>query len=129
MKTPLVLGVALLGFASCTTLSPTESKLIGTWKGSGAIQHHEDGSQTRVSLEPTMQITVTPDHKVIWRDRSGENAVARWHLEGNDFVFTMETKSFYGGPGITRRETIVKIVSDQLIVGDGTTDGVWTRVR
>ena len=130
MKTSLVLGVALFIFASCTTLPPTEPRLIGTWAISGAIDHHQDGSQTRVSLEPTMDITVTPDHRMIWRDRSGKGeAVARWRLEGNDLVFTMETKSFWGGPGTTRRERIVKITSNELIVGDGTTDGVWTRIR
>ena len=130
MKTTLVWGVALLIFASCTALPRTDQRLIGTWKIVAAIRHNKDGSKTRVQMEPTMEITFARDHKETWRDHSAKTeAVARWHLEGDELVFTLQTDSFWGRPGITRRERIVKVTSSELIVGDGTTDGVWTRVR
>jgi len=77
-----------------------------------------------------MEIIFTADHKQTWRYRGGEaQAVARWRVEGNDLVFTMETESFFGPPGTTKRERITKITSDELIFSDGSNEGRWTRVR
>src|SRR2546423_10341316 len=129
MKRSLALTAAVI-LSSCATLPPSDQRLIGTWQFSAAIPHHKNGSDTRIAMEPTMEITFTADHKEIWRDRSTEKtATARWHLEGPDLGFTTVTRSFWGSPGITRRERIVKLTPDELIVGDATMSGVWRRVR
>ncbi len=77
-----------------------------------------------------MEVTFTSDHEERWRSLGGEGeATARWHLEGNELVFTMTTKSFWGPPGITKRERIEKLTADELIVGDATMAGVWARIK
>jgi hypothetical protein len=75
-----------------------------------------------------MQIIFTPDHKEVWRYRDGpDKVVAKWHLEGDDLVFILETQSEAGPPGTTSREKIKKITSEELVITDGTTDGQWKR--
>jgi hypothetical protein len=41
----------------------------------------------------------------------------------------LETASFWGPAGITRRETIKKLTADELVFTNGEIDGLWTRVR
>ncbi|HVF70473.1 MAG TPA: hypothetical protein VM940_02595 [Chthoniobacterales bacterium] len=130
MKAILFCAVALLACGSRPVQRPTEARLIGTWKTAGAIIHNKDGSQTRVALRQKMEITFTADHKEIWHDYdAGTKAVARWRLRGYVLVFKLETASFWGPAGITRREKIKKLSSDELVFTDGRIDGVWTRVR
>jgi hypothetical protein len=77
-----------------------------------------------------MRITFTSDHKEIWEpSNSNVRRVARWHLEGDDLVFTTETEGFYGRAGTTRRERITKISSDELVFTEGDAVGRWKRVR
>jgi hypothetical protein len=128
MKAILVCAVALLTFNSRTMQRPTDARLIGKWKWSGAILHNKDGSETRVALGQSMEITFTADHKEIWHDYDANaTAVARWHLKGNVLIFQLETASFWGPAGITKREKIKKLSSDELVFTDGTIDGLWTR--
>jgi hypothetical protein len=120
MKAILVCAVALLTFGSRAIHLPTPARLIGTWKSSGAILHNKDGSETRVALGQNLEITFTADHKEIWHDYDADAmAVARWHLKGNVLVFTLETASFWGPAGITKREKIKKLSSDELVFTDG----------
>jgi hypothetical protein len=130
MNLILFCAVALLTFGSRNLERPTEGRLIGTWKSSGAIIHERDGRETRVAFDQKMEITFTPDHKEIWHDYNANTmAVARWRLKGNVLVFTLETASFWGPAGITRRETIKKLTADELVFTNGEIDGLWTRVR
>lgn len=130
MKNTLAYGAIILALSSCRSLPVTAQALVGTWTFSAAIEYHEDGSTKTIEMAPDMDITFTSDQKELW-SYPGEppQAVARWHLEGNDLVFTMETKSFFGGPGITRRERIIKITPDEVIFSDGKMGGKWKRVR
>jgi hypothetical protein len=130
MKSALACGAVILALTGCHPPSVTEQRLIGTWRIAAAIKHHRDRPDELIEMTPDMEITLTADHKEVWRGLDVERqAVARWHLEGNDLVFTMETEGFYGPPGTTRREKITKISADELVFSDGTNGGRWTRVR
>jgi hypothetical protein len=130
MKAILFCIVALLTCRSCPVQRPTDARLIGTWKSAGAILHNKDGSETRVALGQNMEITFTADHREIWHDYDASTkAVARWHLKGNVLVFKLETASFWGVAGVTKREKIKRLSSDELVFTDGNIDGVWTRAR
>ena len=123
-------ATALVAWLTVFRSYVTERKLIGTWRITAAVEYHEDGSEELFPVVPDMEITLTADHKEVWRALNGEReAIARWHVEGNDLVSTMETNSDVGPPGTTRRERIAKITSDEVIFSDGKAGGRWTRVR
>ena len=131
MSTRLVWGIVLLTLGGCNCLSSNERRLIGTWQGTAAIERHEDGSETRINMDPpTMEVTFTANHQERWRSLDGnQEAIARWRLEGNELVFIMKSASQAGLAGITKREKIEKITVNELIVGDATMAGVWTRIQ
>ena len=131
-KHTLVAIITLLATAACHKQTSVESRLIGTWSSPALtiVYEREPSNPPPPLASQFMEITFTPDHKQTWRYRGGAvEAVARWRVEGNDVVTTMETKSFFGGPGIMKREKITKITSDELVFSDGTNEGRWTRVR
>src|SRR6476659_57003 len=98
----LVACAILVALSGCHPPSVNEQKLIGTWKITGAVKYHEDGSDELITMEPDMEITLTADHKEVCRSLNADRqAMASWHLEGNDLVFTMETQSDIGPPGTT----------------------------
>jgi len=77
-----------------------------------------------------MEVTFKANREEIWRSLDGkEEAVARWRLEGNYLVFTMKTASDAGLVGTMKRESIEELTENQLIVGDATMAGVWTRIQ
>ena len=122
----------LLGVGACHQRSSIESRLIGTWASPAltTIYERDPPSSPPPLADDFMEITFTADHKEVWQYRKTEGrAVARWHVEGNDLVFTTESESFWGPPGVTKRQRIVKLTSDELIFNDGTNEGRWTRVR
>src|SRR5438477_8471544 len=120
MKAILFCAVALLTCGSRPMQRPTDARLIGTWKSGGGILNNKDGSETRVALGQSMEITFTVDHKEIWHDYdTNATALARWHLKGNVLVFKLQTASFGGHAGITKREKIKKLSSDELVFTDG----------
>jgi hypothetical protein len=130
MKSAVACGAIILALNACHPRPITEQKLIGTWVITAAVKHEEDGSEKRFEMAPDMEITFTPDHKELWRSSGTDRqAVARWHLEGHDLVFTMETESEMGGPGTTKRGKIKSITTDELVFSDGSVEGWWKRVR
>jgi hypothetical protein len=132
MKATFIVTIALLSVGGCQKNSTFEDRLIGTWAAPAlTIIYDRDPPATPPPLASEyMEITFTPEHKEIWRYRHAEGrAVARWHLEGDDLVFTTETESFWGPPGITKRETIKRITPDELVFIGGNVEGRWTRVR
>ena len=130
LDTKLTWLIAIFILSGCHRPAVDERQLIGTWQSIAAIERHEDGSTTRTPMDPTMEVTFTADHEERWRSLTGEGeAMARWHLEGDDIVFTMTTKSDGGPLGITKRERIEKLSADELIVGNPTMAGVWRRIR
>ncbi|MEP6637449.1 MAG: hypothetical protein ABJB97_12045 [Acidobacteriota bacterium] len=121
--------IALIMLSGCRRPSAIERQLIGTWESPGVkVAYSADGDYS--APDWVMQITFTADHKEFWRvPGRGDHAAARWHLEGDEVVFTMETEGFFGPPGTTRREKITKITSDELVFSDGSIEGRWRRVR
>jgi hypothetical protein len=129
MQSTVIVGVSLMALCGCHRPSAIERQLVGTWESPGfETVYSSDGDYSPADW--VMQITFTRDHKEIWsvpgRD---DHAEARWHLEGNDLVFTTESESFYGPSGLTRRERIIKITADELVFSDGKIEGRWKRVR
>ncbi len=73
----LVLAIALLTFGGCHRPSVDERQLIGTWQSTAAIERHEDGSETRIPMDPpTMEVTFTADHEERTPDRVPRPALA-----------------------------------------------------
>jgi hypothetical protein len=110
-----------------------EERLIGTWEMPASTIIYDirtPNAPFPIKSKEVVKITFTSDHKEVWRSGDGPiETVARWHLEGNDLVFTLETQTEAGPPGTTKRERIKTITLDELIFTDGTTEGRWTRVR
>jgi hypothetical protein len=112
-------GIAALVFDGCQSPSSIEQRLIGTWAGSTPGRNGD-----------VIEITMTGDHKESWRYRGAKlQTTARWHVEGNDIVYTLESAGESAPAGTTRRERIKKITSDEVVFTDGTDEGRWTRVR
>jgi hypothetical protein len=107
-------AIGALALGGCQSPSVIEKRLIGTWLG----------ETSRIEL------TFTADHKESWRDRRGKGqTIARWHLEGHDIVYTLESPGEEAPAGTTRRERIKKITSEEVIFTDGRSEGRWTRIR
>ncbi len=123
-----VISLIALVCAGCHRPTSKEKLLIGTWS-SPLTEEIVNGTLQSVGSD-VMEVTFRADHKEFWRvPGQDEHAAARWHLEGDYLVFTMETKSFVGPPGITRRERITKLTSDELVFREGSIEGRWKRVR
>jgi hypothetical protein len=93
-------------------LSPIEKQLIGTWEStlSGA----------------SMEVTFTTDHREFWcSDGEPTRVSARWRVERNVLVFTIEDPS---SPG-ERRERIAKLTATEAVFTDGKEEGRFKRVR
>lgn len=133
MNGSLIATIALVAVGACSRTSSIEERLIGTWEMPASTIIYDANTPNApfpIKSKEVVEITFTPDHKEVWRTRGGPiDTVARWHLEGNDLVFTLETQTDVGPPGTTKRETIKKITSDELVFTDGTNEGRWTRVK
>jgi hypothetical protein len=133
MNGPRVVAIMFLAVASCSRSPSTEERLIGTWEAPASTTLYDARTPNApfpITSKEMVQIIFTPDHKEVWRyggDR--DDVVAKWHLEGDDLVFVLETQSEAGPPGTTKREKIKKITSEELVFTDGTTDGIWKRAR
>ena len=131
MKTAFAFGSIILALSSCVSPPITEQKLIGTWRITAAIQYHEDGSKKLVEMPSDMEVTFTSDRRELWSDPGGPpRAVARWHLDGNDLVFTIISKpKDMHLPSTPQRERIARLTDTELVFTDGKTGGKWKRVR
>ena len=129
MKTGLIGAVAILMFGGCRSPGPVEHRLIGTWE-SPALYWVGNNASVHPLSHRVMEVTFTPDKKELWRYR-GEKAqtVGRWHLDGSDLVFTLESPGGDAPAGTTRRERIKSITWDKLVFTDGDHDSVWTRIQ
>jgi hypothetical protein len=120
--------MTLVVLGGCASPKSVEHRLIGTWESPDLYWVGIDRSVHALSGK-VMEVTFRPDKTETWRYRGGPVlAVASWHVEGNDLVLTLRTRSESGPPGAIIRETITKITSKELVFGDGT-KGRWTRVR
>lgn len=109
-----------------------EERLIGTWEMPASTIIYDANTPNApfpIKSKDMVQITFTPDHKEVWRVRGADEVVAKWHLEGDDLVFTLETQAEAGPPGTTQRQKIKRITAEELVFIEGATEGRWTRVR
>lgn len=109
-----------------------EERLIGTWEKPASTILYDARTPNApfpINSKDMVQVAFTPDHKEVWRRRGADEAVAKWHLEGDDLVFTLETQAEVGPPGTTKREKIKRITADELVFIEGTTESRWTRVK
>src|SRR2546421_652370 len=129
MQSALLVSIALISLSACRKPSALERQLIGTWERPEVEILYSADNDYRAP-DSVMQVTFTPDHKEVWSVPGKDvHAVARWHVEGNDLVFTMETEAFTGPAGTTKRERVTKITSDELVFTEGNAEGDWKRVR
>jgi hypothetical protein len=132
MKTALIGAITILALDGCQSPRSIEQRLIGTWAGSTFrfLPGRNRTTGYRNMVDDTIEISFTADHKETWRYRGTKrHALARWHLDGSDLVFTLESQGEDAPAGTTRREKIKRVTSDQLVFTDGGHDTVWTRVR
>ena len=124
--------MSLLALTACSRAPSMEERLIGTWEMPEVTITYDASTPNAPSprkSKEVVQIIFTPDHKEIWRSRGSDEVSAKWRLEGDDLVLTLETQTEAGPPGTTRREKIKRITSEELVFTDGTTEGRWTRVK
>ena len=133
MNGSLIVSIAVLALGPCSRTPSMEERLIGTWetpKSTIIYDRNTPDATFPITSKEFVEISFTADHKEVWRSRGGPvETMARWHLEGDDLVFTLETQSESGPPGTTKREKIKKITAEELVFIDGTTEGRWRRVR
>ena len=132
MKTALIGAITILVLGGCQSPRSIEQRLIGTWAGSTFrfLPGRNRTTGYRNMVDDVIEISFTADHKETWRYRGTKrHALARWHLDGSDLVFTLESQGEDAPAGTTRREKIKRVTSDQLVFTDGGHDTVWTRVR
>jgi hypothetical protein len=131
MKAALIGAITIIVFGGGQSPAPVEQRLIGTWAGETFRTSQQFNHANKPALvSDTLEIVFTRDHKELWRYRGRKvQAVARWHLDGRDLVFTLESPLRDVPAGTTRRERIKKVTSDTLVFTDGSQDTVWTRVR
>ena len=132
MKTALIGAITIIALGGCQSPRSIEQRLIGTWAGSTFrfLPGRNRTTGYRNMVNDIIEISFTADHKETWRYRGTKrHALARWHLDGSDLVFTLESQGEDTPAGTTRREKIKRVTSDQLVFTDGGHDTVWTRVR
>src|ERR1700719_107916 len=132
MKTALIGAITILVLGGCQSPRPIDQRLIGTWAWSTFrfLPGRNRTTGYRNMVGDIIEISFTADHKETWRYRGTKgHTLARWHLEGRDLVFTLESPLEDVPIGTTRRERIKKVTSDTLVFTDGNHDTVWTRVR
>ena len=95
------------------------------------MELYVNGVKTRsITSKEVMQITFTPDHKEFWSHRGQlPHATARWHLEGDDLVFTFISQPKDMHLRGRRREKIVRVTATELVFTNGTDEGRWKRAR
>jgi hypothetical protein len=135
MKSTLIASFGILALTGCQSPASIEQRLIGTWAASTfriAAGRHAARKPPSVDdlVYDVMEITFTAEHKESWRYRSGKGnrTIAHWHLEGNEIVYTLESRGETEPAGTTKRERIKKITSDEVIFTDGHVEARWKRV-
>ena len=132
MNGSLIVTMSLLALTACSRTPSMEERLIGTWEMPASTVIYDASTPNGpfpIKSKDMVQVTFTPDHKEVWRLRGADEVVAKWHLEGDDLVFTLETQAEAGPPGTTQRQKIKRITAEELVFTDGTTEGQWTRVK
>ena len=132
MKAAFIGAIAILLLGGCQSSGSVEQRLMGTWAAPTTrfLPGRDRISGYRNMVGDIIEISFTGDLKETWRYHGTKrHAVARWHLEGNDLVFTLESQVEGAPAGTTRREKIKELTSHELVFTDGGHDTVWTRVR
>jgi hypothetical protein len=113
-------------------LSPFEKQLIGTWTvADTCLRKNENGQMVQTPISGgVMEITFTSDHREFWCPDGGPSQMsARWRVEGNDLVFTVDNQPKDSPLSKEQRETIAKLTATEIVFTDGTTEVQWTRVQ
>jgi hypothetical protein len=133
MKTAFIGAILTLLFGACQSPVSVEQRLMGTWAKPTTrfLSGRDRTSGYRNMVGDVIEVSFTADHKETWRYRGTKRhaAAARWHLDGSDLVFTLESQAGDAPAGTTRREKIKRVTSDQLVFTEDGHDTVWTRVR
>jgi hypothetical protein len=122
MNATLVCAAVVVALSSCSARSSIEERLVGEWK---STEQQKDGSTAAI------ESIFTADGTYSWGFPSKPRVLTgRWRVEGQDLVITLETQATDSGlPELPLeiRNHIIRVTPDELVVGDGTTERLWTR--
>jgi hypothetical protein len=122
MNATLVCAALVVALSSCSARSSIEERLAGEWK---STEQQKDGSS--IAIESIFMA----DGTYSWGFPSKPRVLTgRWRVEGRDLVITLETQATdLGLPELPPeiRNHIIRVTPHQFVVGDGTTERLWTR--